>query len=54
MVGSLAMAKEILGLFYKELVPKGAALEDVDSLADTLLTTRKRAIGNPNFRGSRG
>ena len=35
-VGPLAKAKEILGRFYKERVPKGAALEDVDSLPDAL------------------
>ena len=36
-VGSLAKAKEVLGLFYKELVPKGVALEDVDALVDAML-----------------
>ena len=35
-VGSLVKAKEVLGRFYKELVPKGVALEDVDALADAL------------------
>src|SRR3954471_8483180 len=35
-VGSLAKAKEVLGRLYKELVPKGVALEDVDLLADAL------------------
>src|SRR4051812_24785371 len=35
-VSSLAKAKEVLGRFYKELVPKGAALDDVDALAEAL------------------
>ena len=35
-VGSLAKAKEVLGRFYKELVPNGTALEDVDALAEAL------------------
>jgi hypothetical protein len=35
-VNSLAKAKEVLGRFYKELVPKGAALDDVDALAEAL------------------
>src|SRR4051812_42699574 len=34
--GSLAKAKEVLQRFYKEIMPKGTALEDVDSLADAL------------------
>ena len=35
-VSSLAKAKEVLGRFYKELVPKGTALDDVDALAEAL------------------
>ena len=35
-VNSLAKAKEVLGRFYQELVPKGAALKDVDALAEAL------------------
>src|SRR3954468_22065938 len=35
-VSSLSKAKEVLGRFYKELVPKGAALDDVDALAEAL------------------
>ena len=35
-VGLLAKDKEAHGRFYKELVPKGVALEDVDALADAL------------------
>src|SRR3954469_23099514 len=35
-VRSLAKAKEVLGRFYKELVPKGATLDDVDALAEAL------------------
>ena len=35
-VSSLAKAKEVLGRFYKELVPKGAVLDDVDALAEAL------------------
>src|SRR4051812_19082064 len=35
-VGSLAKAKEVFGRFYKELVPKGVTLKDVDLLADAL------------------
>ena len=35
-VNSLAKAKEVLGHFYKELVPKGVALDDVDALAEAL------------------
>lgn len=33
---SLAKAKEVLRRFYREVIPKGAALEDVDALADAL------------------
>src|SRR3954466_6832249 len=35
-VSSLAKAKEVLGRFYRELVPKGATLDDVDALAEAL------------------
>src|SRR4051812_32823042 len=35
-VNSLSKAKEVLGRFYKELVPKGAALDYVDALAEAL------------------
>src|SRR3954468_13215205 len=35
-VNSLAKAKEVLGHFYKELIPKGVALDDVDAMAEAL------------------
>src|SRR4051794_3489023 len=48
-VGSLAKAKEILGRFHKELVPKGVALEEVGSLADapTAYKRNRRASALP-------
>lgn len=33
---SLAKAKEVLQRFYKEIIPKGVALGDIDALADAL------------------
>src|SRR4051812_23584963 len=44
-VGSLAKAKEVLRRFYKELVPKGVSLKDVDSLADAPAAYKRKQKG---------